>query len=291
MSESPTASTPGSGASPGPDGRRTVVITGASDGIGAAMARSLAAAGDRVVVVGRSPEKTRAVAAEIDAPFLLADFADLAQVDQLATRLADEYPRIDVLVNNAGAVFGRRQTTGDGHEMTFQVDHLAPFLLTTRLLPVLTAGRARVITTSSGANLWGHIDIEDLDKERGRYRSQRTYGSAKLANILFTRELHRRHHGDGIAATAFHPGGVATNFSVESGSWFRFVYGPLFNRVLLTPAQGADTGVWLATEPEGDWAPGGYYARRKPARVNPQANDVVLAQQLWNRSATLVARV
>lgn len=273
-----------------PDGgQRTVVITGASDGIGSAMARSLAAAGDRVVVVGRSPEKTRAVAEEIGAPFLLADFADLAQVDQLAARLADEYPRIDVLVNNAGAVFGQRQTTGDGHEMTFQVDHLSPFLLTTRLLPVLSASRARVITTSSAANLWGRIDAEDLDKERGRYRAQGAYGSAKLANILFTRELHRRHHGDGITATAFHPGGVATNFSVESGSWFRFVYGPLFNRFLLSPAQGADTGVWLATAPEGEWTPGEYYAKRKPARVNPQANDVVLAQQLWNRSGKMIA--
>lgn len=287
MSESSTNST----ASSDDGGRRTVVVTGASDGIGAAMARSLAAAGDRVVVVGRSAEKTRAVAAEIDAPSLLADFADLAQVEQLATRLKDEYPRIDVLVNNAGAVFGQRQVTGDGHEMTFQVDHLAPFLLTTRLLPVLTASRARVITTSSAANLWGRIRLDDLDKEHGRYRAQGTYGSAKLANILFTRELHRRHHGDGITATAFHPGGVATNFSVESGSWFRFVYGPLFNRFLLSAAQGADTGVWLATAPEGEWASGEYYAKRKPARVNPQANDVVLAQQLWNRSEKLVAGV
>ncbi|OMH34492.1 short-chain dehydrogenase [Tersicoccus sp. Bi-70] len=252
------------------------------------MVRSLAAAGDRVVVVGRSPEKTRAVAAEIDAPYLLADFADLAQVEQLAVRLADEYPRIDVLANNAGAVFNQRTLTGDGHEMTFQVDHLSPFLLTTRLLPVLTASRARVITTSSAANLWGRVRIDDLDKEQG-YSSQAAYGAAKLANILFTRELHRRHHGDGITATAFHPGGVATNFSVESGNWFSWVYGPLFNRFLLSPAQGADTGVWLATAPEGEWTSGQYYAKRKPARTNPQANDVVLAQQLWNRSEKLIA--
>src|ERR1700744_5674523 len=137
---------------------QTIVITGASDGIGAAAARQLAARGERVVLAGRSPAKTAAVAAELNAPFHVADFADLAQVCELAGTLAAEYPRIDVLANNAGGIFGARALTPDGFEKTFQVNNLAPFLLTTLLLPTLTA--------SSAAKNYGRIDLGDLQNEK-----------------------------------------------------------------------------------------------------------------------------
>ncbi|WP_225752817.1 SDR family NAD(P)-dependent oxidoreductase [Actinotalea sp. Marseille-Q4924] len=269
--------------------QRTVVITGASDGIGAAAARRLSAGGDRVVVVGRSEAKTRALADELDAPHHLADFADLDQVRRLADELRDAYPRIDVLANNAGGVMGSREVTKDGHEKTLQVNHLGPFLLTRLLLDRLRESRATVINTSSAAaRLFGRIDLHDLHNER-RYSAQKAYGDGKLANVLFTRELHRR-HGDTIATAAFHPGVVATSFATESHSLFRFFYRtPLRRFFMLTPEQGADTLVWLATStPHEDWTPGAFYEKRRPQQTNPQADDAALAAGLWERSADLV---
>src|SRR6478752_7317375 len=199
---------------------RTIVITGASDGIGASAARTLAAQGENVVVVGRSKGKTERIAAEIGADYFVADFAELAQVRRLAAQLKEKHPRIDVLANNAGGIMGARELTVDGHEKTFQINHLAPFLLTTELLDLLTASRATIINTSSAANGFGRLDLTDLNSERS-YSTNRAYGTAKLANILFTAELQNRYGKDGIAAAAFHPGVVATNFAAESTSWFR----------------------------------------------------------------------
>jgi NAD(P)-dependent dehydrogenase (short-subunit alcohol dehydrogenase family) len=156
---------------------RTIVITGASDGIGAAAARALSAAGERVVVVGRSETKTKAVATELAADYFVADFADLSQVRTLAAALREKYPRIDVLANNAGGIMGRRELTVDGHEKTFQVNHLAPFLLTTLLMDVLANSGARVINTSSVANrIFARLDIEDLDAGKA-YATNRAYGN------------------------------------------------------------------------------------------------------------------
>lgn len=272
--------------------RRTIVITGASDGVGAAAARQLSRRGDNVVVVGRSPGKTAAVAGALGADHLVADFAELAQVRDLATHLLDRYPRIDVLANNAGGLLDRtRQETVDGFEKTFQVNHLAPFLLTTLLMDRLIAARASVINTSSvGNRLFGHIDITDLNHERG-FKAQKAYGDAKLANILFTKELHRRHHSDGISTAAFHPGSVASNFGAEANNpALELLYRtPLKKLILISPDKGADQLVWLATSSPGtDWTSGQYYARRKPGRPNKQANDPVLAQQLWDRSREMV---
>ncbi|HEV7167048.1 MAG TPA: SDR family NAD(P)-dependent oxidoreductase [Micrococcaceae bacterium] len=268
---------------------RTIVITGASDGIGAAAARALAAAGEQVVVVGRSAQKTQAVAQELGADHFVADFARLQEVRELAAALREKYPRIDVLANNAGGIMGRRELTEDGHERTFQVNHLAPFLLTTALLDVLTASRASVINTSSMANRYGRIHLADLETVH-RYSANRAYGASKLANILFTRELHRRYAAEGIATAAFHPGGVASNFGAESSPLVRFAYNPLFRRFMVTPEQGADTLVWLATSAPGpDWMSGGYYWRRRIAKANPQADDDGLAREFWERSAAMVA--
>ncbi len=271
--------------------QRTIIITGASSGIGEAAARTLAQTGDRIVVVGRSAKRTQAVAEDIGADFFTADFARLDLVQDLAAALREKYSHVDVLANNAGGIMGRRELTADGHERTFQVNHLAPFLLTALLQDVLAASEARVINTSSVAHkLFGKLDIDDLDATR-KYTANRAYGNAKLANILFTKELHRRFKDQGLATAAVHPGGVATNFSAGSASYLRFAYGGGMRSYMLTPAQGAQTLVWLAVgQPGLDWESGGYYARRKPARASRQANDGVLARQLWERSEDMVGK-
>ena len=270
---------------------RTIVITGASDGIGAAAARTLAAAGHEVVIVGRSPEKTRAVAEEVGAPFHVADFADLSQVRALARDLQEAHPRIDVLANNAGGIMGERSLTVDGFEKTFQVNHLAGFLLTQLLLPTLVSSRATVVqTASAAARLFGRFDIDDLQNEKG-YSPQKAYGNGKLENILFTRELQRRHGSDGIAAVAFHPGVVGTNFASDTTHLMRFIYHtPGLKRLFTTsPDTGADQLVWLAqSTPGSDWEPGAYYEKRRVTRSAPAASDDTLAAALWEASEDMV---
>lgn len=267
---------------------RTIVITGASDGIGAAAARTFSAAGDNVVIVGRSEAKTKAIATELNADYFLADFSELDQVRTLAAQLRDAYPRIDVLANNAGGIMGKHQLTIDGYESTFQINHLAPFLLTTALMDVLAASSAKVINTSSAANGFGRLDLADINSD-SKYATNRAYGTAKLANILFTSELHRRHGDQGITTAAFHPGVVRTNFASESSSAMRHAYTTLLNRFMLSPDQGADTLLWLANGTAGkDWVSGAYYAKRALAKANKQAYDADLARRLWERSAELV---
>lgn len=273
---------------------KTIVITGASDGIGAAAARRLHHDGNQVVLVGRSPEKTHAVADEIGADRFVADFTRLDEVRALAADLNAKYPRIDVLANNAGGVFGDPTKTVDGFERTLQINHLAPFLLTTLLLQKLITSRAAVIqTSSSGARLSGRLDLDDLDQDRN-YNPIRAYGTAKLANILFTQELHRRYHDDGISAVAFHPGNVATSFGSQTESrLMRFITrNPVLRSMMfITPQKGADQLVWLATaQPGAEWESGVYFEGRKPAtRVNPQTRDPALARGLWERSEQALA--
>lgn len=267
---------------------RTIVITGGSDGIGAAAARRLHTDGHRVVVVGRSPEKTRAVAGELGVQHHVADFARLDDVRALAADLAT-LGRIDVLANNAGGIFGERSLTVDGFEKTLQVNHLASFLLTALLLDTLVASGAAVVNTSSvAAKRFGRLDLADLGNEAA-YSPEKAYGDSKLANVLHARELHARFGHEGLAAAAFHPGGVATNFASESTSPMRWVYHTPLRRVLLSSAKGADTLVWLAEGEAGrDWRSGEYYEKRKVVPTNPQAYDDALARSLWERSAEMV---
>lgn len=270
---------------------RTIVITGASDGIGASAARTLTGAGHDVVIVGRSAEKTAAVAEELAVPFHVADYADLSQVRRLAEELQEAHPRIDVLANNAGGIMGDRTLTRDGFEKTFQVNHLAGYLLTALLLPTLVASRATVIqTASAAAKLFGRFDIDDLQNEKG-YSPQSAYGNGKLENILFTRELQRRHGAAGISAVAFHPGVVATNFARDTTSLMRFIYHtPGLNKLFTTsPDQGAEQLVWLAQSTPGrDWEPGAYYEKRRVTASAPAAHDDTLAAALWEASARMV---
>lgn len=267
--------------------QQTIVLTGASDGIGAAAARQLTGRGHRVVVVGRSPEKTAAVAEEVGAPFHVADFADLAQVRALAEELT-AYPRIDVLANNAGGIF-TRQTTVDGFEKTFQVNHLAPFLLTHLLMARLLEAGAKVIQTSSmGHRAFGKIDLDDLDNGRD-WNANKAYGDAKLANVLFTKELHRRYADQGLAAAAFHPGGIATNFANDTSSVMRFAYHTPIRHLMTSVDKGGSRLVWLAEGTPGQtWTSGEYYERNRPGKVNPQVKDEALARGLWERSEEML---
>lgn len=269
---------------------KTIVITGASDGIGLAAAKALKQQGANVVIVGRSPEKTKAAARELDAPYYVADFSKLSDVRMLGKKLKGKYLRIDVLINNAGGIFSKRELTVDGYEKTMQVNHLAHFLLTHILLDTLIASKATIINTASVANkILSNFDINDVNM-KNHYTPNSAYGNAKLENILFTRELQKRYGTKGIAAVALHPGNVATNFASNSSSVLKFVYhSPLKHFLrLITPEQGADTIVWLATTKSGkDWQPGEYYYKRKIERAHKFAYDETIAESLWEQSAKM----
>ena len=270
---------------------KTIVLTGASDGIGAAAARQLVANGHTVALVGRSPQKTQALATELGADHFIADFTQLAEVRTLAAALTDAYPRIDVLVNNAGGIFGDQTRTVDGFEKTLQVNHLAPFLLTTLMMDTLIASRASIVNTASvAARLFGTIDLNDLNND-AKYSANKAYGDAKLANILFAKELFRRFGHDGISAVSFHPGTVRTNFASDTTSLMRLMYQSPLARLagLISSEKGAEPLIWLAEGTAGrDWESGEYYEKQKPATTNPQAADAELAARLWDRSVELL---
>ncbi|SHN39713.1 SDR family NAD(P)-dependent oxidoreductase [Cryptosporangium aurantiacum] len=273
---------------------KTIIITGASDGIGAASARQLATAGHDVVLVGRSPQKTAAVAKQINAPYHVADFTDLAQVRRLADELLAAHPQIDVLANNAGGLFGH-ETTTDGFDKTFQVNHLAPFLLTNLLMDRLLTSRAALIQTSSvGAKAFGNLDLDDLNNTK-KWGANKAYGDGKLANILFTQELHRRYHDRGLSAVAFHPGNVATNFASDTSSPIRWLYRtPLSRLILVDAGKGGAALTWLAAGTPGvTWQSGAYYEKNKPVpekKLHAQARDASVARGLWERSEALLQK-
>lgn len=257
------------------------MITGGSSGIGAAAARRLRQLDARVVITGRSGE-TKKLAAELGCDACLVDYARFSDVRSFAGQLLEKYPKIDVLVNNVGGIIASRRTTEDGHEMTLQVNHLSGFLLTQLLRERLEASAAVVINTSSMANTLGRINFNDLESAQG-YNAMRAYGAAKLMNILHAMEISRRFKG--VQAASFHPGVVTTGFAREGGGLVRWLYeGPLKKLFMISPEKGADTLLWLiAGQPGRDWAPGGYYYKRRPGHKNGQANAAV-AEKLWEAS-------
>ncbi|QUR68395.1 SDR family NAD(P)-dependent oxidoreductase [Mycobacterium spongiae] len=273
-------------------GGKTVVITGASDGIGAATARQLHDQGENVVVVGRSEGKTTAVAAELGADYFVADFADLSRVRGLAEKIHSDYESIDVLVNNAGGMPAKTRRTADGYDMTYQVNYLAPFLLTTLLLDVLVDSRATIVNTCSAAHkMLRNVSVDDIERTERR-RPIIAYALSKFAIVLFTRELHRRYHGGGLAVAAVHPGYVNTNFGRASGSRLLAVmaHTPV-PRLVATADRAARQLVWLASSTPGDdWQSGEYYSRNRIAKANCRAYDPSLARELWDRTQANLSR-
>lgn len=267
----------------------TVVLTGATRGIGHAAAVELARRGAELALVGRDGERVRVTAEEARAAGAtvhehVADLARMDEVRRLADELLGAYPRIDVLANNAGALFTSRHVTPDGFEQTFALNHLAPFLLTNLLLERLTAPRARVVTTASDAHKGGRLDLDDLQAERGRYRAGRAYGTSKLCNVLFTRELQRRHPE--IAANCFHPGVIRSGFAKNDSIPVR-IGATLIGPFLRSPETGGKRLAWLALDPAAAALRGEYVERNKPVAPSAQAQDDVLAAALWERSAEL----
>ena len=269
---------------------KVCVVTGATAGIGKETALSLAKMGATVVIVARDAAKSARTVDEIEAAVpnakvdvVLADFASLAAVRAAAAEIGRRYGAVHVLVNNAGLANKHRTLSADGFELTFAVNHLAPFLLTRELMPLLRAGApSRIVTVASAAEAHGPIDFDDLQSEKN-YRGFRAYGKSKLANVLFTYELAARLAGSGITANCLHPGAVATDL-LRKLPWLLYA---LISPFLLTPEQGAATQLLLASSPQVEGVSGGYYVKCKAARSSPRSYDASARKRLWEVSEAM----
>jgi len=272
----------------------TVLVTGATSGIGRATALGLATKGAHVLITGRdlgrmdnAAREIRAVGSgQVDA--FVADLSAQSEVRRLADEVLQNNRRIDVLINNAGGYWNTRHITADGLERTFAINHLAPFLLTHLLLDRLKhSGPARVVTVSSNAHTTGRIDFDDLQGERS-YSGARAYNQSKLANLLFTYELARRLHGTPVTANALHPGVVRTSFGAEDPGRVQRLFVPITRPFMKSPDRGAATSIHLASAPDLERTTGRYFANSKPKRSADRSYDEAVAARLWQVSADLV---
>jgi NAD(P)-dependent dehydrogenase (short-subunit alcohol dehydrogenase family) len=271
---------------------KVCLITGANSGVGKAAALALAGMGATVVLLCRDAERGKAAQADVAAAatgsapqLVLADLSSQQEIRGVAEAIQQRISRLDVLVNNAGAFFAKRSTTVDGLECTFAINHLAYFLLSDLLLDLLKrSAPARIINLSSGSHVQAHLDFEDLQSEHN-YNGWRAYGRSKLANVLFTYALARRLTGSGVTVNAVHPGVVKTNFGRSSG-FLRFGMRAA-GTFLLSPEEGADTVVYLATSPDVADVTGRYFVKRKPIRSSPESRDQDVQERLWQVSEQL----
>lgn len=271
---------------------KTVVITGASSGIGQVAAEKLAAMGVRIVQVARSRERGEAamnrlrdLAPGVAHTIHYADLSRISEMKRVAAEIAAAEPHIDVLINNAGAMFGSRQLTEDGLEQTFALNHVSYFVLAHGLREQVASARGRIVNTASDAHESARLDFDDLQSSRS-FRGFKVYGRSKLCNILFTRELARRLAGTGVTANSLHPGFVATRFGDESGGWFSVVV-RIAKHFALSPEKGAETLVYLASSPEVAGVTGEYFHKCRPAAPSKEAQNDANAQRLWLETAKL----
>lgn len=272
---------------------KTVVITGGTSGIGEVAALELAQMGARIVLVGRDKPRAQTTLARLRerGPGLAhtvhyADLTRLAEMKRVAAQIAGAEPRIDVLINNAGAMFAARRVTEDGLERTFALNHMAYFVVTAGLRERLTASAgARIVNTASDAHRGAMLDFDNLQSEKG-FGALQAYGRSKLCNILFTRELARRLHGTGVTANCLHPGFVATRFGDQSGGLISHMVW-LAKYFAIPPTEGAKTVVYLASSPEADGVSGKYFYKCRATTPSPAAEDDQAASALWERSVAL----
>ncbi len=272
---------------------KVVVITGGTSGIGEVAALELAKMGARIVLIARDASRADATLVRLRnaAPNLvhsafLADLSRLAEMKRVAAQIADQEPRIDVLVNNAGAIFAARQLTEDALERTFALNHMSYFVLTLALRERLLAAKAaRIVNTASAAHHGAAFDLDDVRSTKG-LGGMKAYRCSKLCNILFTRELARRLRGTGVTANCLHPGFVATRFGDQSGGMLsRLVW--VAKLFAISPDEGAQTIVYLASSPEAAKITGQYFHKCRPAIPSAAAQDDRSARELWRRSADL----
>jgi NAD(P)-dependent dehydrogenase (short-subunit alcohol dehydrogenase family) len=270
---------------------KTVVITGATSGLGRLAAVRLAEMGARIVIVGRDRGRVFASLQEVSRAgqgishaAYVADMSLIADVKRVGAEIAAAEARIDVLINNAGAIFASRQVTTEGLELTFALNHMGYFVLTQCLLDRLRASApARIVNTASGAHFGHHIDFDDLEMARG-YRARTAYGRSKLANVLFTRELARRLAGTGVTANCLHPGFVATNFGHNNRGPFGVAVRIAMRLFAGKPQPGAATIVYLASDPAVAEVSGEYFYECRTARPSQEARDEATARRLWEES-------
>ena len=268
------------------------VITGATSGIGLITAERLAAKGARLVLVGRDPARGEAALARIKARAPRAEvsihYADLSRLDALRTLAAglNGFSRIDVLINNAGAMFWRRQVTADGLERTFALNHMAYFVLAALLRDKLASSPARIVNVASDAHRGARLDFGDLQSAHS-YSGMRAYSRSKLCNILFTRELARRLSGTGVTANCLHPGFVNSRFGDNNPGLVGIGTRIAKQIFAIRPEQGAETPVYLASSPDLAGKSGGYYDQCAPKTPSPEAQDDAAARRLWEESARI----
>jgi NAD(P)-dependent dehydrogenase (short-subunit alcohol dehydrogenase family) len=272
---------------------KTIVATGATSGIGEVAVLALAGLGARIVFVARDEARAQATMRKLEAkaPGLghrmhLADLSSMAETRKVGAAIAASEPRIDVLINNAGALFSDRRVTPEGLELTFALNHMAYFVLTEALRDKLVASTpARIVATASNAHERANLDFNDLQSAKG-YSGFKVYGRSKLANILFTRELARRLAGTGVTANCLHPGAVATRFGDSSGGWVGRLL-PVLRLFFISAEKGADTIIYLASSPEVEKTTGEYFVKRKITEPSAAAQDDAAAKKLWEASEAL----
>ena len=276
--------------------RKTILVTGATSGIGLEASVELARSGAKMVLVGRNPEKTRGAVEDVktrsgasDVTHLLCDFSSQEAIRRLAADYRNRHDRLDVLVNNAGTVYRTRTLTPDGIEATFAVNHLGYFLLTNLLLDLIEkSAPSRIVTVASIGHRGGTLDFDNLGFERGGYRIMRAYARSKLANVLFAAELSRRLAGTGVTSNSLHPGGVNTNIWSGAPAYMKPFITLLLKPFLISAKEGGDTIVQLAADPALDGVTGRYFEKKRPVAPAPLAEDKALARRLWEVSARLV---